>query len=289
MAGKSLYETLGVTASATQEEIKKAYRRLARKYHPDINKEAGAEDKFKEINAAYEILSDEKKRSQYDQFGDSMFGNQSFHDFAQGQGGDFDLNDILNQIFGQGGGFGGRRQGGGFGGFSSGFNFGGPDLDIHARLTIPFNVAVMGGTQSVNVQGDSLNVKIPAGIKNGEVLRVKGRGKEMQGHRGDLHLEILVAESPEYVREGDDLTKETEIDLKTAIFGGKVPIKTLEKEITLKVPEGTKCGQKFRVKGMGVTNRKSNIKGDLFIRIKVAIPKASELDADLAKTLEEKL
>ncbi len=292
MAGKSLYETLDVSSSASADEIKKAYRRLARKYHPDINKEPGAEEKFKEINAAYEILSDEKKRAQYDQFGDSMFGDQSFHDFARGQGGDFDLNDILNQIFGQGGGFGGFGGGGGhggFGGFSSGFNFGGPDLDIRARLTIPFNVAVMGGTQSVRIQNDSLNVKIPAGIKNGEVLRVKGRGKQMQGHKGDLHLEIHVADSPEYERDGDNLTKTVEIDLKTAVFGGKVPIKTLEKEITLKVPEGTKCGQKFRVKGMGVVNRKSSVKGDLFIKTQVLIPKASDLDDELAGMMETKL
>jgi len=285
MAGKSLYETLDVSSTASQDEIKKAYRRLARKYHPDINKEAGAEEKFKEINAAYEILSDEKKRAQYDQYGDSMFGNQSFHDFARGQGPDFDINDIINQMFGQSG-FGGH---GGFGGFSSGFNFGGPNLDIKAKLTIPFNVAVMGGIQSVRIQNDSLNVKIPAGIKNKEVLRVKGRGSQMQGHRGDLHLEIHIAESSEYERDNDNLIKSVEIPLKTAIFGGKVPIQTLEKEISLKVPEGTKCGQKFRVKGMGVINRKTSIKGDLFIKIMVAVPKASKLDADLASMMEEKL
>lgn len=291
MAGKSLYETLDVSSTASADEIKKAYRRLARKYHPDINKEPGAEEKFKEINAAYEILSDETKRAQYDQYGDTMFGDQSFHDFARGQGADFDLNDILNQMFGQGGGFGGFGGGGfgGQGGFSSGFNFGGPDLDVRARLTIPFNVAVTGGTQNVRLQNDSLNVKIPAGIKSGEVLRVKGRGKQMQGHKGDLHLEINVADSPEYERDGDNLTKTVEIDLKTAVFGGKVPINTLEKEITLKVPEGTKCGQKFRVKGMGVVNRKSSIKGDLFIKTQVLIPKASELDDDLTGMMETKL
>ena len=141
----------------------------------------------------------------------------------------------------------------------------------------------------MRIQNDSLNVKIPAGIKNGEVLRVKGRGKQMQGHKGDLHLEIHVAESPEYERNGDDLTKTVEIDLKTAVFGGKVPIKTLEKEITLKVPEGTKCGQKFRVKGMGVVNRKSSVKGDLFIKTQVLIPKAGDLDSDLAGMMETKL
>lgn len=114
---KSLYETLEVSQDASSEEIKKSYRRLARKYHPDINKDAGAEEKFKEINAAYEILSDENKRKQYDQFGDSMFGGQNFHDFARGQG-NVNLDDILSQIFSGGfGGFGGANFGNaGFGG-----------------------------------------------------------------------------------------------------------------------------------------------------------------------------
>ena len=116
---KSLYETLGVDSSTSDADIKKAYRKLARKYHPDVNKDAGAEDKFKEINAAYEVLSDKEKRAQYDQFGDQMFGGQNFHDFARGQGPNVDLDDILRNIFGGGGG------GGGGGGFGGGGSFGG--------------------------------------------------------------------------------------------------------------------------------------------------------------------
>ena len=111
---KSLYDTLDISQSASADEIKKAYRRLARKYHPDINKEPEAEDKFKEINAAYEILSDSGKKAQYDQYGDSMFGGQNFHDFAQGQGGNANLDDILRSMFGGGG----ASMGGGFGGFN---------------------------------------------------------------------------------------------------------------------------------------------------------------------------
>lgn len=289
MAGKSLYETLGVSNDASQEEIKKAYRRLARKYHPDINKEEGAEEKFKEVNAAYEVLSDEEKRRQYDQFGDAMFGNQSFHDFARGQGG-MDLNDILNQIFGQGGGFGGARGGfGGFGGFDSSFNFGGPDLDLTARITIPFNTAVLGGKHHVQVGGESFDIKIPAGLKDGETMRVRGKGKSFQGQRGDLMLKVTVAPSSEYERDGDNLVKTVDVPLKTALFGDKVAVQTLEKEITLKVPAGTKCGQKFRVKEMGVVNRKTKGKGDLYIRTNVVIPKAEELDESLAELMREKL
>ena len=111
----------------------------------------------------------------------------------------------------------------------------------------------------------------------------------MQGHRGDLLIDIEVAPSDEYERDGDSLTKTINIDLKTALFGGKVQVKTLEKDITLKIPEGTKCGQKFRVRGMGAVNRKTKQKGDLYIRVDVKIPKASELDHDLQKILEQKL
>jgi curved DNA-binding protein len=297
---KSLYETLGVNENATESEIKKAYRKMARQYHPDVNKSPEAEEKFKEINAAYEVLSDKEKKAQYDRFGDQMFGGQNFQDFARSQGGNVDLDEILRQMFGGGGGFGGFGGGaGGFGGGGGGFGgfggFGGGgyqqpvNLDLETSITVPFQTAILGGKQQVNVEGESFDIKIPAGIKNGEVLRVKGRGKQMQGHKGDLHLEIHVAESPEYERDGDNLVKTVEIDLKTAVFGGKVPIQTLEKEITLKVPEGTKCGQRFRVKGMGIVNRKSLVKGDLFIKTQVLIPKASELDSELAGMMETKL
>lgn len=290
MAGKSLYETLGVAPGASEDEIKKAYRRLARKYHPDINKEPGAEEKFKEINAAYEILSDAQKRQQYDAYGDSMFGNQSFHDFARGQGGaNFDLNDILNQVFGGGfGGFGGAR-GGQNRGFDSRFGFGGVDPDISARLNVPFETAVLGGTQSISIEGDRMDIRIPAGITEGETLRVRGRGRSMQNQRGDLLLRIHVEPSSEYVREGDDLEKSLNISLKTAVFGGKVQVRTLEKEVGLKVPAGTKCGQRFRVREAGVVNRKSGQRGDLYLKVQVVIPAAETLDPQLAKLMEEKL
>ncbi|HFU75661.1 MAG TPA: J domain-containing protein, partial [Arcobacter sp.] len=152
---KSLYETLGISENATADEIKKAYRKLARKYHPDINKDESAVEKFKEINAAYEVLSDEEKKAQYDQYGDQMFGGQNFHDFASGQGAGVDLDEILRQMFGGGGGgfsggFGGAQ--GGFGGFGGG-GFGAPDLDTQARITVPFMTAVQGGKYSINVDG----------------------------------------------------------------------------------------------------------------------------------------
>jgi len=288
---KSLYDTLDVSQDASAEEIKKAYRRLARKYHPDVNKDAGSEEKFKERNAAYEILSDEQKRRQYDQYGDNMFGGQNFHDFAHSQGGGANLDDILRSIFGGGGGFGGGSSRGGFGGFSSG-GFGGfsePDLDISAKITIPFNVSILGGKHALSFSGESFDVNIPAGIKTGEKMRVKDKGKSYQGRKGDLILSVEVATSPEYTREGDDLVKTIDIPLKTALFGGKVVVETLYKEITLKVKEDTKNGQKFRVKEYGALNRKTQNKGDLYLVANILLPTIESLEPSLKAMMEEHL
>ncbi len=288
---KSLYDTLEVSSSASQDEIKKAYRKLARKYHPDVNKDPGAEDKFKEINAAYEILSDKEKRMQYDQYGDSMFGGQNFHDFARGQGSS-NLDEILKQMFGGGGGFGG--MGGGFGGFGGGFGgmgggFGAPDLDIETSIQVPFIVSIKGGKHSVSLQGESFDIKIPAGINSGEKMRVKGKGKSYNGQRGDLLIKVNVSPSNEYERDGDDLTKEFTIPLKTALFGGKVAIQTLEKEVTLTVPAGTKPGQKFRLKGQGAMNRKTKEAGYLYLKAHIVLPKIEDMDEDLVTLMKEKL
>ena len=285
---KSLYETLGVSESASADEIKKAYRKLARKYHPDINKDESAVDKFKEINAAYEVLSDAEKKQQYDQYGDQMFGGQNFHDFARGQGQGVDLDEILRQMFGGGGaagGFGGGAQGG-FGGFGG---FGGPDLDIQARITVPFMTSVTGGKHNISIEGNNFDIKIPAGIKSGETLRVRGKGKQYQGQAGDLLLKVEVAPSGEYERKGDNLYKTFDVPLKEALFGGKVQVQTPEKEVSLKVPKNTKNGQKFRLKGKGIPDRKTAMKGDLYLVANVVLPDVDSLDADLKKMLEEKL
>lgn len=282
---KSLYETLEVSENATAEEIKKAYRKLARKYHPDVNKDAGAEDKFKEINAAYEVLSDPEKKQQYDQYGDSMFGGQNFHDFARGKGQNVDLDEILRQMFGGGGGFGSSSFGGGF----SNYGFEKPDLDLNAQITIPFDVAVLGGKQHITLNNDSFDVKIPEGISSGQKIRAKGKGKAYQGQRGDLIIKVNVAASSEYEQKEDTLTKYFDIPLKTALFGNKIEINTLHKTITLKIPQNTKQNQRFRVKELGVLNRKTGVRGDLYLKANIVLPKIEELDAQLVKLLEEKL
>jgi len=276
---KSLYETLGVSENSSAEDIKKAYRKLARKYHPDINKDESAVEKFKEINAAYEVLSDSEKKQQYDQYGDQMFGGQNFHDFARGQGGGVDINDILREMFGAGG-FGG-------GGFSGGF--GGMNLDINASIVIPFMLSITGGKHNISTNGQSFDIKIPAGIKSGETMRVRGKGKQMQGQAGDLLLKVQVQASSEYERKGDDLYKNFDVPLKEALFGGKISIETPEKEVSLKVPKNTKNGQKFRLKGKGVVDRKTALRGDLYLVANVVLPDVDSLDKNLKELLEAKL
>jgi curved DNA-binding protein len=283
---KSLYETLGVSENASADEIKKSYRKLARKYHPDINKDESAVEKFKEINAAYEVLSDPNKKAQYDQFGDQMFGGQNFHDFARGQGGGVDLDEILRQMFGGGGG----GFGGGFGGAQGGFGgFGGPDLDMQARITVPFMVSVNGGKHNVSANGQNFDIKIPAGIKSGETMRVRGKGKQYQGHSGDLLIQVEVSASDEYERKGDNLYKTFDVPLKEALFGGKISVNTPEKEVSLKVPQNTKNGQKFRLKGKGVPDRKTAMKGDLYLVANVVLPDLDTLDDEFKAMIEAKL
>lgn len=289
---KSLYTTLEIAPGASEAEIKKAYRKLARQYHPDVNKDPKAEEKFKEINAAYEVLSDKEKRAKYDQYGDSMFGGQNFHDFSRAQGGNVDLDEILRNMFSQGGGggFGGGGFGGfgGSGGFGGGFG-GGVNLDLDANVTVPFSVAVLGGKHTINLSGESFDIKIPAGIKSGEKLRVRGKGKKHGSQVGDLYLKIDISPNPEYEREGDTLVKTFNVPLYAALFGGKVSVQTLEKEVTLKVPENTKNGQRFRLKEMGVVNRQSGARGDLYLKANIVLPSIASIDTELVEQMKKTL
>ncbi len=287
---KSLYETLGVSENASSDEIKKAYRKLARKYHPDINKTPEAQEKFKEINAAYEVLSDKEKKEKYDQFGDQMFGGQNFHDFANSQGGEVDLDEILRAMFG--GGFSGASSSGfGRGGFSSsgfgGQRYSAPDLDLKTSITVPFITSVLGGKHHITLNnGESFDIKIPAGIKPGKTLRVRGKGESYNGQRGDLLIVVNVAPSTEYERRGDDLYKTIKVPLKTALFGGKIEVETPEKKVTLKVPKNTKNGQKFRLKDRGFL-KSDGSKGDMYLVADIELPDVDKLDSELRSCLEK--
>ena len=219
-----------------------------------------------------------------------MFGGQNFHDFARGQG-NVDLSDILDQIFREGFGGFSRFGGGGFGFGNAGFNSARnqPNLDINAQITIPFETAILGGTHNVSLQSNSYDIKIPAGVKSGETIRLRGKGNALNGQNGDLLLKVTVAPHPEYTRSEDSLTKKIDVPLKIALFGGKLEVPTLYKTITLKIPHDTKNGQRFRVKELGAFNRKSKVNGDLYLEANVVLPDSESLPKPLKSALEKYL
>ncbi|WRF13245.1 DnaJ domain-containing protein [Helicobacter pylori] len=289
---KSLYQTLNVSENANQDEIKKSYRRLARQYHPDLNKTKEAEEKFKEINAAYEILSDEEKRRQYDQFGDNMFGGQNFSDFARSRRTSEDLDDILSSIFGRGD-FSQRfsQNSQGFSGFNfSNFsNFAPENLDMTATLNVSVLDTLLGNKKQVSVNNETFSLKIPIGVEEGEKIRVRNKGKTGRTGRGDLLLQIHIEEDEIYRREKDDITQIFDLPLKTALFGGKIEIATWHKTLTLTIPPNTKAMQKFRIKEKGIKNRKTSHVGDLYLQARLILPKTETLSNELKALLEKEL
>ncbi|GAA8338513.1 DnaJ domain-containing protein [Helicobacter pylori] len=286
---KSLYQTLNVSENASQDEIKKSYRRLARQYHPDLNKTKEAEEKFKEINAAYEILSDEEKRRQYDQFGDNMFGGQNFSDFARSRGPSEDLDDILSSIFGRGG-FSQRfsQNSQGFSGFNFS-NFAPENLDMTIALNVSVLDTLLGNKKQVSINNETFSLKIPIGVEEGEKIRVRNKGKMGRTTRGDLLLQIHIEEDEMYRREKDDITQIFDLPLKTALFGGKIEIATWHKTLTLTIPPNTKAMQKFRIKEKGIKNRKTSHVGDLYLQARLILPKTETLSNELKALLEKEL
>lgn len=279
-----MYKTLELNEDASPQEIKKAYRRLAKKYHPDVNKSKEAEEKFKEINGAYEILSDEKKKAQYDMQGDNMFGGQSFHDFASTQGGGVDLNDILASMFGGGGAnFSHQFSSSGFGGgFSQEIN-----MDIEAKISIPLEDTLTGTKKTITVANNSFDIKIPQGIRDGQKIRARGKGKQTNMGTGDLILHINIIDSDQYIQDEDDIIFRFDLPLKTAIFGGKVEVATIYKTYTLTVPKDTKQLQKFRVKNKGLLDRKRSTYGDLYLQANITIPKLKDMSDKLKDELKK--
>ncbi|WP_441691907.1 DnaJ C-terminal domain-containing protein [Helicobacter pylori] len=286
---KSLYQTLNVSENANQDEIKKSYRRLARQYHPDLNKTKEAEEKFKEINAAYEILSDEEKRRQYDRFGDNMFGGQNFSDFARSRSTSEDLDDILSSIFGRGG-FSQRfsQNSQGFSGFNFS-NFAHEDLDITTTLNVSILDTLLGNKKQVSINNETFSLKIPIGVEEGEKIRVRNKGKMGRTGRGDLLLQIHIEEDEIYKREKDDIIQIFDLPLKTALFGGKIEIATWHKTLTLTIPPNTKAMQKFRIKDKGIKNRKTSHVGDLYLQARLILPKTETLSDELKALLEKEL
>ena len=262
---KSLYTVLGVSENASESDIKKAFRKLAQQYHPDKNSSPEAEDKFKEINAAYAVLGDAEKKAEYDRRGDSMFNHgtgQGFHQYHQATGADFE--DILRDMFG---GFGGFN---GFGGFTMG---GGRhhhmNLDIEAAVRIPLSVAVKGGTVGINVNNEQLNLTIPAGVNNGSRMRLAGKGHSSNGRHGNLIIQLIIMPENGFAIDGNNLHTTENIDLKTAIFGGTRDINFFGETLQVKIPKNTKPGQTMRL-SKGLSG------GMTYITLNVELPKAEE-------------
>ena len=286
MATRDYYDILGVNKNASDEELKKAYRKLAMKYHPDRNpNKKEAEERFKELNEAYAVLSDKEKRKQYDTFGQEGFRQRfSQEDIFRG----FDFEDIFSNLFGGRG----RREfrSGGRGGFdfSDLFGRGGyQDMgrvpqkgeDMYYEWPITLEEAAFGGEKKVSLpkggKVEEIYVKIPPGIPSGKKLRVAGKGAAGRngGPPGDLYLQISIRNHPIFVREGDDLIVEKEIAFSEAVLGTTMEVPTLEGMKKVKVPPGTQCHTKMRLKGLGVPRFQGTGRGDEYVKVIVKVPK----------------
>ncbi len=288
---KDYYQTLGVNKTATEAEIKSAYRKLAREWHPDVAKsKPNAEEKFKEINEAYQVLGDKEKRQQYDQFGSAAFNkgggysqnagagnpfggqrNGSYYQWSSSNGfnsSDFDNidpSDIFEEIFGFRG-FSKQRKG----------------RDLTYGLQIEFVDSIKGVEQTISVNGKNLKIKLPSGVVEGTKVKFEGYGekgpKDMPN--GDLFIVISVKDHKEFVRDGFDIHSISNISVKDAILGGKVKIKVVDpksdtgfSEKDLKIPEGTQPNTQFKIKGYGMPHPKGYGRGDHYVTLKVEIPK----------------
>jgi len=285
MSKRDYYEVLGVSRSASKDEIRKAYKKLARKYHPDVKPpDPDAEKKFSEITEAYDVLSDEEKRKAYDQFGHNVrgaggpAGGNPFQGFGGGSGGaSFDLDDLLGGMFGGGGGGGGGNP---FSGGRRGQPRPQKGSDVKAEITVPFSTAVEGGEYSLNVQhgakNERLSVKIPAGIDDGQSIRLAGQGNPGSGggNSGDLLVTIHIAAHPWFRRDGFNLLVDVPVTPVEAALGAKIDVPTLSEGImVLSVPPGTSSGARLRLRGKGVRNPKTGERGDQFAVLKIVLPK----------------
>jgi DnaJ-class molecular chaperone len=293
MASTDYYKALGVDKKTSPEEIKKAFRKLAVKYHPDRNpNDKAAEDKFKDINEAYAVLSDPKKKEEYDTFGSSGFHKQySQEDIFRG----FDFGNAYKDM-GAGGGedifsrlFGGSfSRGGARGGFRGGPQRGG---DLEMEVEISFRDAAQGAEKQIafrrNGQREELKIKIPAGVDNGSKIRLTGKGGQGEGGGpdGDLFLTMRVLPDQLFTREGGDLFVDRTIPFSAACLGTSLDVPTLESDKRIKVPAGIQPGTKIRLKGCGLKPLGSNSKGDLYVKVAVHVPET--LNAEQKKLVEE--
>jgi DnaJ-class molecular chaperone len=282
------YDTLGVPHSATADEIRKSYKKLARKYHPDVQPgDKDAEKKFKELQEAYEVLGDEEKRKQFDQFGHLPRGGArppgGGQTFQWGPGsGPIDLGDLGNlfggqfdfgSLFGAGNGGRGGPQAGGRGRAQ-------PGADLQLELEIPLEIAVLGGAREVRFtkggKTEQLTVKIPGGVDNGSVIRLAGQGQPGQrgGPPGDLHVTLRVQAHAYFRRDGNNLLLDVPLTIAEATLGTKIEVPTLgEGPVTMTIPAGASSGTKLRLRGKGGLDRQTKERGDQLVVVKIVVPK----------------
>lgn len=295
MAGKDYYNILGVSRNASEREVKKAFRRLARKHHPDVNPgDKSAEAKFKKISEAYEVLSDKEKRQKYDRFGDQWQDADQFAKAQQqqapfwnyrrgGEGVRFsfesdDLGSILGDLFGGGTTYSRRaspRRG----------------RDVEYPVEVILEDAFQGTTRTISFDSSGrIEVKIPPGVKTGSRVRVAGKGGagSSGGTNGDLYLVISVRPHSKFVRKGDDLYAEVPVPLTLVVLGGEVQVNTLKGEVMLRVPQETQNGNTFRLAGQGMPRLGKSSRGDLLVKVKVVLPtKLSVEEKELFQRLKE--
>ncbi|QSJ16156.1 DnaJ domain-containing protein [Nostoc sp. UHCC 0702] len=276
---KDYYAILGVSKTATPEEIKRTYRKLARKYHPDLNPgDNDAETKFKELNEANEVLSDPEKRQKYDRFG-QHWNNPGYTEAPPPSGtnvgttdfnqyGDFDsfINDLLGRS---------RRKTstGGFDDFNGGFRSQAPAPDTEAAIALTFSEAFHGVQKRLQLDEETINVRIPAGAKPGSRIRLKGKGRPspFSQQRGDLYLTIEVLTHPFYRFEGDNLVCDIPIRPDEAVLGAEISVPTPDGSVMMKIPKGVRSGQSLRLRGKGWTLPKGG-RGDLFAKLQIVTP-----------------
>ena len=297
MMNKDLYNVLGISKTASDSEIKSAYRKLARKYHPDLNKDnPAAAEKFKEVSCAYDILGDKEKRKKYDNneidadgkptgFGAGFGGQGGSYQYTGGNpfggAGDFDFSSIFGEdIFSQFSG-GGR----GFQGFGGGRTRPRKGQDISYSLQIDFLSAARGDEKTVSIQGKSINVKIPAGSQDGQTLRLKGVGYPglNGGENGDVLITLRVSGHPYFCAEGKNINLELPISLKEAVLGAKVTVPTINGKVAVNIPPYSSSGSKLRLKGQGIKTKSGQ--GDEIVTLKIVVPQKK--NKELEKILQD--